>query len=439
MIRTMCTVALSLLVLIHADCKKNTSSAAAMEPTNQGENVTVSDSALIKDTVKSSIDRKLTISDNDGDITSDSTAVHKQNGSSETATHSPEGDVQIANSGALAKPLGKGTSGFKVLPVTKIKSCGDSRIEKDELKKFVYDKSGDSSTPWEVACNDEQRNVNAKVLREKWYRVKRSSSDTSHLCFDNSGKIVNDPSEKYQINYYYVRSNGMPVDSLCFVGHDWRCPDYRTFLVYPPLFVDLHGIFNYVGKNSGAAAGVFTLKPFFWDGDMKMYTKYSPTVRPEDSSSLMVNSVTGFEIAYKECMVSESAPSEKQIVFNALADFLSSASCIFSMTMEKLATVNGVSRFVGLVNIGGGFTNSWYLADIVDDRCIVTVLGMNEAWYNPGLYCAYAFGEGNLPDVFVWQMKTDYDVAKEIYYMSKNRWVLESDKMEYAGDCNSDE
>jgi len=60
--------------------------------------------------------------------------------------------------------------------------------------------------------------------------------------------------------------------------------------------------------------------------------------------------------------------------------------------------------------------NNWYVVDIKNGRCELTLLEINDATY--------------IPEVFVWTVTNDSDShLKEIFYKSRDT------KIEYTGDC----
>lgn len=72
-----------------------------------------------------------------------------------------------------------------------------------------------------------------------------------------------------------------------------------------------------------------------------------------------------------------------------------------------MATVNGVSRFVGILFVEESFFNFIYIADIKDECCTFTMLELRDYEFDPQFYCAYAFGENIMPEVFVWGLTKD--------------------------------
>ncbi|NLE00063.1 MAG: hypothetical protein GX640_09320 [Fibrobacter sp.] len=206
-------------------------------------------------------------------------------------------------------------------------------------------------------------------------------------------------------------------------------------------FANLTGYYNYIGDNHGNAATPFGFKPHFWNKYVKKYTLYTPVVPADDSSSLIIYSNSGFDVQYSEIRTLEPTEREKQLILEKLLPGIAGISCFEKVTIEKLATVDGKSRFVGLMQVYNCGCNNWYLADIENDCCIITRLELGDPFSNPKFYCAYSFNGNNLPDVYVWEMEPDKGdrTSKDIFFKSNGIWIHSATVKEYnAGDCFDD-
>jgi hypothetical protein len=336
-----------------------------------------------------------------------------------------------------------GASGFKVLPVTKIISRGNSKVSEEDLIRYMlHSKHGTDSSKGEGLCTSEYNNDSLIAkLHSKRIHFAKSVEDTlsvSKLIFEEVYEKSNF-SEVPIVNYYYVTKNGTKTDSLLFFGHGWDCPDYRTLLVdsdnFP--FTNLTGFYNYLGNNHGDAATPFGFKPYFWDKYMQKYTSSTPVVPANDSSSLLIYSNSGFDVRYNEIRTLEPTEREKQLILENLLPGITGISCFEEVTIEKLATADGKSRFVGLLQVYGCLCNNWYIADIENDNCVITWIELNDACSNPAFYCSYSFSNNNLPDIYVWALTGDKGNGrgKAIYFKSNDLWIHTITIMEYTDDC----
>jgi hypothetical protein len=338
-------------------------------------------------------------------------------------------------------------SGLKVLPVTKIISRGNSKVSNDDLIRYMlHGKQVTDSSHGEGLCTSENDNENLITkLHSKRIHFKKDTEDTlsvSKLIFEEIYEKSILP-EVPICNYYYVTKNGIKIDSILFLGHSWKCPDYRTFLAHLDKcpFNNLACTYNYIGNNHGAAITPFIFKPYFWNTYMKKYTLYTPAIAAEDSSSLIIYSNSRFKVQYNETRTLEPTERETQLILENLLPGVAGISCLAEVTIEKLATIDGKSRFVGLLQVYNCLCNNWYIADIENDYCDITWLELNDVDAYPGFYCAYSFDNNNLPDVFAWGI-TDGKVnarGKEIYFRSNDLWIYASEIMEYTGDCFDDD
>jgi hypothetical protein len=329
------------------------------------------------------------------------------------------------------------TPNLKALSVKKITAYKNSEITNAELKKYLitFNQKTDSLTI-EESCNDTDR-----IQIENWLKPKRigtaGSCDGTNQCLNEFPRNPN-TKDLNIIDYYYIKQNGAKYDSLIFINTTWQCPRYKSFIVFMDQYPFLTNKmkFNYIGNNNGNAAGSFNLKPTFWDKDQKKYTQFIPSVPVNDSSSLLVNSVSGFKVSYEKLSAAKATDKEKKIIVDKLFSGLSSVTCLRNMTIEKLATVGNVSRYIGQVQFSEGYLNSWFFADVEQGRCSITMFEVNRGIYSSQFCCAYSFGTNNLPDVYVWISEGDTATpVKEIIYKSNDRWVVTMTQQEYTGDC----
>lgn len=318
----------------------------------------------------------------------------------------------------------------------KIFPSGDSVIPVEELEKYVT-----RNPSADLRVNDKQE-TGAATSIGRYLQKNRINRQTS---LDDSGNIIYDfprnPNgpDRNVIDWYGVAHNGVKTDSFIFISHQWTCPDYAVFRIYAgqyPFLTD--GMeFNYIGHNTGKSASRFHLKPVFRDEYQKRYTVYSPVVNAVDGSSILIQSASGFNVRYAGARAVIASENEKRIVFNALLNGIADTTGITKVTLEKLASMESSSRFVGQLQTDGSQPNSWFIADVVRGQCVISVLEVNDVLFDTRFYCAYAFGEGNMPDVFVWESSQDKTPGKvkEIFYKSGSRWVVTSTRGEYAGDC----
>ncbi len=335
-------------------------------------------------------------------------------------------------------PAKKEPSAHKRLQVKKIMSLRNSKIPNEEVKRYLqnYNPSPDTSFR-EGACSNTRKREVENWVRPKRIRDQYECSDTVGCCIYEFPRNRNG-SDRNVIDYYYVRVNGNKFDSLIFMPQNWECPDHNLFFVFiGDSLWNYQGNYNYIGNNRGAAAKSFTLKPYFRDKYEKRYTKYTPTVSTNDSSSLLIYSKAGFEIKYETLSASTPTTSEKKLIFEKLFDGVPDVSCFTKIRLEKLAAVGGVSRFIGLISIENSSMNSWYIADIEKNQCAITVLEASTELKDPGFYCAYSLGGDNLPDIYVW-VYAERVPMKSIYYKSNNRWIEATIQYEYQGDCFSE-
>lgn len=340
------------------------------------------------------------------------------------------------NSDSSSNYLKKGASGLKILPVTKITSLQNSEIPADELKNYLQKNNRETDT----SLSDGDCIHSNKKIIEGWLRKKRISRN----CYDRAGRCIyhfprsSDITGKLE-GYYYIRTDSVKTDSIAFISHGWQCPDYKQFEVflseYPTL--DYRDIFNYIGDNYGDANSSFSLKPLYWDENQQKYSYFTPAVSVNDSSSLLIHSSEGLEIKYKTFSASKPNEQEKNLILKNLLNGISDISCFSPITIEKLATIDGVSRFVGQILISYGELNSWYIADIQNDSCTITVLEANDALMDTKFYCAYSFGKNNLPDVYVLtaNQNRENDLTKLIFYAYRDGWIMSGTQHEFQGDC----
>lgn len=164
---------------------------------------------------------------------------------------------------------------------------------------------------------------------------------------------------------------------------------------------------------------------------------FVPSISFQDSSSLLIYSISGYTIKHELSSGSKPTEKEKTIIFEHLLKGIPGISCIYKLTLEKLATADSISRFIGDIIIAG--FDSWYIADIQGDTCKITILGAADG-HSSEFYCAYSFGVKNLPDVFVRECFGDYDkMEKMIFYKSKDRWVYTMCQKEYKRECFNEE
>lgn len=309
------------------------------------------------------------------------------------------------------------------LSVTRFVSRGSFDVPARELRGYL----GEPAAVTARACGEDDLN---DALR--WFRsrgIPREDGECSGECIHEFPRNPNRP-DRDVIDYYLADSPaGTP---LLFIRTGWQCPRPKTLLVplgeYP--FLDPHGRFNYLGDNRERAAASFTLRPHRWDPYQQRYAEHTPSVPPDDGASLLVYSPSGYRVAYRRALASAPTAADKRLVLGEVLAGLPAASCLEGITLLKLATAGPVSRFVGTV-VGG----TWFIADVAGDRVDLTLLQGSE--YGLEFHSAYAFGEGSLPDVFVWTTESGKSgpPSRSIYYRSGDRWVVTSAAKEFTGDC----
>lgn len=239
------------------------------------------------------------------------------------------------------------------------------------------------------------------------------------------------------IEYYYLKQNGSKSDSLIFIQCSWDCPIYKKIYAYLDEypFLEKKKNYNYIGDNSEKMSLNFALEPHFPNKDQKEDTTFAPPFPARDSSSLLIYSISGFKVVYETCTAPKVDDIEKKIIIENLLGGIQDMSCIYKLTMIKLATIDGISRFIGQIMIVNAPSSSWYIADIKDEQCVITILeGADD--FTSVFDCAYSFGLNNLPDVYVFINYGNYAKAdKYIYYKTEKNWVMTSTQEEYKGDC----
>jgi hypothetical protein len=349
------------------------------------------------------------------------------------------------NTGAneeTAVPLKTGASGFKVLQVTKITSNGDNNLTRNDIRHYVNNTVYNSDT---IKDKDSCIKIMNKRLGPKRWSLRDGPEDTiSHQRIFNTIEAKGFSTGETIVNYYYVKSHGAIADSFIFVEHGWACPDYKSFLLFPNKYdgINYQGRFNYIGNNQNFTKNGLSLKPFY---SAKYHdTVFTPVIAADDSSSIMINSVSGFEIKYQQMNALQTSQREIKIILDSILAGNTHLSCFDTITVEKLGTIDGISRFTGLIKkyscYDGCYTSECFVADIKNEQCFLMLLQFNPAYFAPAFYCAYSFGEGNLPDVFVWSITNERDaILKEIYYISNRCWAHTETDIEYTGDCFEEE
>ncbi|NLG18259.1 MAG: hypothetical protein GX556_13080 [Fibrobacter sp.] len=337
-------------------------------------------------------------------------------------------------------------SAKKILHVKRIAAI-IADIPRQEIIKYLPDAvfQPDPSSK-EMPCDVEQdigccRDTSNRKTAD-WIDIGRIEKE--YACEDSGNCIYQlsgysnrlDPEKLY---YYYVKKNDKRSDSLILISCSWDCPDYQkyySFLDKKYPYLDYREKrFNYLGNNSGEAAKAFPMKPFYWDENRKKYTKFIPSVAFQDSSSLLIYSVSGFDVRCEVTYASKPAEKEKKIILENLLKGIPDISCIYRLSLQKLATVDSVSRFIGQIVIANTAKNSWYIADIKGSQCKISVLEARDE-FTSEFYCAYSFGKNNLPDVYAIVSNGDtVRMDKEIFYKTNNHWVCSGTQEEYRGDC----
>jgi hypothetical protein len=328
--------------------------------------------------------------------------------------------------------------GTKILNVKKIIGIKKSGFAVEEVKRYLSNGvPGNGTLSTKMNCEETDRNNVRTWLSPKMVKAFKYQSDTGTLIYNFPRKF--NGSDLSGIGVYYVNANGVKSDSLIFIGHHWVCPDYKVFLVDMDFYQFLNdkSRVNYLGNNFGNAATSFTLKPCYWDKAEKRYTQQTPVVSVNDSTSLLIYSVSGVKISHEAVSAVEPTDLEKRLIFGNLFSGIPNVSCFGKITLEKLSTVGNVSRFFGQISNGGMGLNCWYIADIEEEQCNITILEMKETRVDSKFYCAYSFGKGNLPDVYVCVGASENSriEGKDIYYKSNNYWVVTNTQKEYTGDC----
>lgn len=327
----------------------------------------------------------------------------------------------------------------KILQVKKIVSCKLSDISKKEMSQFISYLNADSS-PDKQSCEDSSITDLQNWLFAKRIKRQFSVEDTGNIVYDFP-RNSNGP-DKDVIDFYYVKQGALNTDSLIFIGHQWECPDYNKmyFYINDYSFLPVRQSFNYIGKNSGRAISAFSLKQFFWDNDENRFTRYTPAISANDSSSLLIYSTSGFRINYSVQSSLLPSDKEKKIILENMFRDVKDISCLHRITMEKLGDAGGISRFVGMLQIQNSSNqlNSLFIADIEKNNCDITIFEPRDGFYNTSFFCAYSI-ENNIADVYVWQSEVEGNIAtplvKEVIYKSGNRWVANCIENEYQGNC----
>lgn len=333
------------------------------------------------------------------------------------------------------------TTELKILQVKKIVAVEESGISRQEIIKYLPDAafqpdSQNKEIPCDLRKDYKCCRDSSSIKTVHWVdgkRIPKNCEDTNR-CMSKPSVNQGAPNTA---DYYYVKQNDSKSDSLIFIEYYWDCPNYKkyyTFLDGYP-FADYNKTFNYLGNNSGAAEKAFPLKPYYWDEYQEKYTQFIPSVPFNDSSSLLIYSLSGFNIKHEMSYASKPAEKEKELILENLLKGIPNVSCIMELTLQKLLTVDGVSRFAGRLVTIEPYRNSWYVADIKGDQCLTTVLEIRD-YYESEFCCAYAFGKNNLPDVYIFVSDGDtVRKEKEIFYKSDNHWFCSMTQEEYKGNC----
>lgn len=310
------------------------------------------------------------------------------------------------------------------LSVTRFVARRSFDVPAGELRRYL----GEPAAGPARACGEDDLNDALRWFRS--HRIPREDGECNGECIHEFPRNPNRP-DRDAIDYYFAETAAGRTPVL-FIRSGWQCPRPKTVLValgeYP--FLDPHGRFNYVGDNRKRAAASFTLRPHRWDPYQHRYAEYTPPFPPNDGASLLVYSPSGYRVAYRRALARAPTAAEKRLVLGEVLAGFPGASCIERITLVKLATAGPVSRFVGTV-VGG----TWFIADVAGDRVDLTVLEGSQ--YGLEFHSAYAFGEGTLPDVFVWTTESGKSGPpyRDIYYRSGDRWVVTSAAIEFTGDC----
>jgi hypothetical protein len=324
---------------------------------------------------------------------------------------------------ALATPAPAAAAAPR-LSVTRYVAARSFDVPPRELRRYLGEPAADGAR----ACREDDLQDAVGWFRS--HRIPREDGECSGECIHEFPRNPNRP-DRDVLDPYLADTEAGPRPVL-FLRTEWRCPRPRTLLVhlgeYPSL--DPRGRFNYLGDNRGRAAEGFTLRPHRWDPNQGRYVEHAPPFPPDDGASLLIHSPSGYRVVQRRVRVTAPTPAEKRVVLREVLAGVPAASCVEQVTLLKLATAGAVSRFVGRV-LGG----TWLIADVAGERVELTVLEGNENRMD--FHSAYAFGEGSLPDVFVWTAESGKSTPpyREIYYRSGERWVMTSAAVEFTGDC----